>query len=67
MSSDAALNLWNQNLGRVPDSVWRQTDLETLILAGNNLEALSEQSPTRCAAPRPDSRARRAAREAACR
>ena len=31
MSSDSALNLWNQNLGRVPDSVWQRTGLEPLI------------------------------------
>ncbi len=31
------LNLWKQHLGSVPDSVWEQTDLETLVLADNDL------------------------------
>jgi len=37
------LNLWKQGLGHVPDSVWEQTELETLVLADNGLEAVSEQ------------------------
>ena len=31
------LNLWKKQLGRVPDSVWEQTELETLVLAENGL------------------------------
>ena len=31
------LNLWKQRLGRVPESVWKQVDLETLVLADNDL------------------------------
>lgn len=37
------LNLWKKQLGRVPDSVWEQTDLETLVLADNGLTELSER------------------------
>src|SRR4051812_38261123 len=37
------LNLWRQRLGRVPDSVWERTDLETLVLADNDLSEISEQ------------------------
>jgi Leucine-rich repeat (LRR) protein len=36
------LNLWKQQLGRVPDYVWEQTDLETLVLANNGLSELAE-------------------------
>jgi hypothetical protein len=36
------LNLW-KNLGHVPESVWGQTDLETLVLADNDLSEVSEQ------------------------
>ena len=35
-----SLNLWNQNLGRVPGDVFQQTQLTTLILAGNALTEL---------------------------
>jgi hypothetical protein len=31
------MNLWNQNIGLVPDHVFDQTDLTSLILAGNAL------------------------------
>ena len=31
-SAAPALNLWKRHLGVVPDYVWQQTDLETLIL-----------------------------------
>jgi Leucine-rich repeat (LRR) protein len=41
--SASHLNLWKKQLGRVPDSVWQQTELETLILADNNLSKLSSQ------------------------
>ncbi|MBV8629859.1 MAG: leucine-rich repeat domain-containing protein [Silvibacterium sp.] len=37
------VNLWNQALRRVPQWVWKQTELRTLILAGNRLTDLSEQ------------------------
>ena len=37
------LNLWKKQLGRVPDSVWEQTGLETLVLADNQLSEVSEQ------------------------
>jgi Leucine-rich repeat (LRR) protein len=39
----AHLNLWKKHLGHVPDSVWNQTDLETLVLADNDLSQVSEQ------------------------
>ena len=31
------LNLWKKRLGTVPDWVWQRTDLETLVLADNDL------------------------------
>src|SRR6266478_6613261 len=37
------LNLWKRGLGRVPDSVWSQTELETLVLADNGLTEVSER------------------------
>ncbi|HEX6495783.1 MAG TPA: leucine-rich repeat domain-containing protein, partial [Acidobacteriaceae bacterium] len=37
------LNLWKKQLGRVPDYVWEQSVLETLVLADNNLSEVSEQ------------------------
>jgi len=37
------LNLWKKQLGRVPDSVWEQTELESLVLAENVLSKVSEQ------------------------
>jgi Leucine-rich repeat (LRR) protein len=37
------LNLWKKRLGRVPDSVWDRTELETLVLADNELSEMSEQ------------------------
>jgi Leucine-rich repeat (LRR) protein len=37
------LNLWKKRLGRVPDSVWGQTTLETLVLADNDLTEVSSQ------------------------
>lgn len=42
-SSTQHLNLWKKRLGRVPDSVWEQTELETLVLADNELCEVSEQ------------------------
>ncbi len=41
--STVNLNLWKKQLGHVPDSVWQQTDLETLVLADNNLSEISGQ------------------------
>ena len=41
-SSSSNLNLWKQRLGRVPDSVWNKTSLETLVLADNELSEISE-------------------------
>jgi hypothetical protein len=35
------LNLWKHHLGQVPDSVWDQVDLETLVLADNDLREIS--------------------------
>jgi Leucine-rich repeat (LRR) protein len=37
------LNLWNQKFGHVPDSVWDQIELETLVLAGNDLTEVSDR------------------------
>jgi len=42
-NSSSHLNLWKKNLGRVPDSVWEQADLQTLVLADNGLSELSER------------------------
>src|SRR5258708_172823 len=42
-SSPNDLNLWKKRLGRVPDWVWEQTKLETLVLADNELCEVSEQ------------------------
>jgi Leucine-rich repeat (LRR) protein len=39
--SMAHLNLWKQRLGRVPESIWEQTGLETLVLADNDLREIS--------------------------
>lgn len=35
------LNLWRQQLGEVPESVWDRTELQVLILADNGLTELS--------------------------
>lgn len=40
-SAATRLNLWKQHLGVVPDTVWEQTALETLILADNDLVEIS--------------------------
>jgi Leucine-rich repeat (LRR) protein len=37
------LNLWKRGLGQVPDSVWDQAELETLVLADNGLTEVSER------------------------
>jgi hypothetical protein len=31
------LNLWKKHLGHVPESVWERLDIETLVLADNDL------------------------------
>jgi Leucine-rich repeat (LRR) protein len=36
------LNLWKQRLGCVPECVWERTDLETPVLADNDLLEISE-------------------------
>jgi len=40
------LNLWKKHLGSVPDHVWEQIELETLILADNDLSEISNKSAT---------------------
>ena len=37
------VNLWNQELGRVPLEVFEQVDTTSLILAGNGLTELSPE------------------------
>ena len=37
------LNLWKHRLGHVPEWVWEQTKLETLVLADNDLCEVSGQ------------------------
>jgi Leucine-rich repeat (LRR) protein len=37
------LDLWKKGLARVPDWVWEQSELETLVLADNQLSDVSEQ------------------------
>ncbi len=37
------LHLWKKRLGRVPESVLEQTELETLVLTDNELSEVSEQ------------------------
>jgi Leucine-rich repeat (LRR) protein len=46
-SSGSHLNLRKKRLGHVPDWVWEQPELETLVLADNDL---SEVFPRRLAA-----------------
>lgn len=41
--SASRLNLWKKRLDRVPESIWDQTELETLVLADNKLSEISEQ------------------------
>ncbi len=41
--SDSHLSLWKKRLGSVPDWVWERADLETLVLAENELCELSER------------------------
>jgi Leucine-rich repeat (LRR) protein len=40
---DLHLNLWKRRLGQVPECVWERGDLETLVLADNALESVSEK------------------------
>ena len=40
-TSAVNLNLWKQRCGRVPESVWNQVSLETLVLADNDLTEIS--------------------------
>lgn len=42
-NSDRHLSLWKQRLGTVPEWVWERTDLETLVLAENDLREVSER------------------------
>ena len=42
MDSATTLNLWKQHLGRVPESLWDRIEIETLILADNDLTEMSE-------------------------
>src|ERR1700724_3149008 len=37
------LSLWKERLGRVPEWVWERTELETLVLADNELSEVSGQ------------------------
>jgi hypothetical protein len=37
------LSFWKRRLGHVPDSVWDETELVTLVLADNGLREVSEQ------------------------
>jgi Leucine-rich repeat (LRR) protein len=39
--SPTHLDLWKKGLGKVPDSVWERTELETLVLADNELREVS--------------------------
>jgi hypothetical protein len=39
-----ASNLWKKKLGRVPNSVWELTTLESLILADDDLSDLSDRT-----------------------
>ena len=38
-----SLNLWQQQLGCVPDTLWDRVDLESLVLANNALSEVSER------------------------
>jgi hypothetical protein len=41
--SGVHLNLWKKRLGRVPPSVWENAEIETLVLADNDLAEAPEQ------------------------
>jgi Leucine-rich repeat (LRR) protein len=40
---DRVLNLWRQNLGAVPDEIWNDPEITVLILADNDLRAISSR------------------------
>jgi Leucine-rich repeat (LRR) protein len=42
-TSTQRINLWKKHLGAVPEYVWQQTELETLILADNDLAEVSDK------------------------
>src|SRR5262249_4902506 len=37
------MNLWKKRLGRIPDTLWEETGLTTLVLADNDLTEVSDQ------------------------
>ena len=39
----AHLSLWKKRLGRVPEWVWKRTEIETLVLADNELSEVPGQ------------------------
>lgn len=41
MNDPRHLSLWKQQLGEVPDSVWTQYQIQTLVLADNGLATRS--------------------------
>src|SRR5262249_39309261 len=41
--SSVHFSLWKQALGVVPDEVWARTNLQTLVLADNDLTEISER------------------------
>jgi Leucine-rich repeat (LRR) protein len=43
MMPETHLNLWKKHLGCVPREVWENTELETLVLADNDLEEISPE------------------------
>src|SRR5262249_18318230 len=43
LKHERRLNLWKKRLGRVPDEVWSDIEVEELILADNGLTEISEQ------------------------
>ncbi len=38
---DRHLNLWKKRLGSVPEEIWLRTELETLVLADNDLTEIA--------------------------
>src|ERR1700742_3072531 len=42
-NSGPHLSLWKHGLGVVPDEVWSRTELQTLVLADNELTGVSER------------------------
>ena len=41
--SNLQLSLWKQHLAHVPESVWEKRELETLVLAENDLREISSR------------------------